>query len=49
MNKVGMYPPEGNPEEKLFLPELYWWYNILILVRGIGIPMYFLFLPSRGG
>jgi hypothetical protein len=23
-----------------------WWYNILIQVRGTGIPMYFLFLPT---
>ena len=41
--------PRETPRKSCSCPSFDWWYNILILVRGTGIPMYFLFLPALCG
>ena len=41
--------PRETPRKSCSCPSFDWWYNILILVRGTGISMYFLFLPALCG
>jgi hypothetical protein len=41
--------PRDIPRKSCSCPSFNWWYNILILVRGTGMTMYFLFLPALCG
>jgi hypothetical protein len=50
--RIHHYFPSGAglrdiPRKSCSGPSFDWWYNILILVRGTGIPMYFLFLSEE--